>query len=333
MIGKVYKASLKTLAFGLSLWVLIYTFIVIAEEFLSDYDIFDTVDSPAVVTEKFSKKGLIGTPSYYVHVDLNEANASTDIENRLSSWQFKRLGVGDEIKGHYIRGEHFFTTLDILIDSFILFIFFIIFLLLLVLLIGWPVSAFIEKRKKQNKLPEVIKTIYRRKNKSKKRTAKKTDSLFQKVFRKAFLPTTMVILLLTISGFLLNSVQKFLPIGKTQTEAIVVGSDSYGRKFYGSRHMTDPYYALDLVLKDEKQNEYRVVKEVTWDIYKKHPVGDTITISYMNGNPYNVFVPNYSLLSVWEIITYGRLLLYMMILTCLVLYFMMTYKKRRNNKE
>ncbi|AOV06727.1 hypothetical protein [Sporosarcina ureilytica] len=327
MIGKVSKGILKTLAFGVGLWITIYAIMVTVTIFLSDYDLFDTVDSPAVVTEKFSKKGLVGTPTYYVLVDLNEQNPANDIENRVFSWQFNRLEVGDTIKGHYIRGEHFITTLDVIVDSMIGFVFLLAFLILLISLVCWPVYAFVENRKKQKKLPQVIKTFYRKKNARKKRKLIKSDGLFLKVFRKAFLPTVMVMMLLSISGFLLNSVQKFSPIGKTKVEALVTDSDSYGREYYGSGHMTDPYYSLELLVRDEIGKEYKVIKEVTRNVYKKHAIGDTIKISYMNGNPYNVFVLNYSLYSL-EIVTYGKFALCIIILMCLLLYLVMKFKKK-----
>ena len=44
-------------------------------------------------------------------------------------------------------------------------------------------------------------------------------------------------------------------------------------------------------LTDENQEAFKVKKEVTGNVYRNHVVGDTIKISYMNGNPYNVFVP------------------------------------------
>ena len=127
----------------------------------------------------------------------------------------------------------------------------------------------------------------------------------------------------------MNGILKFSPIGKTTTEARVIDSESYGREYYGSRHMTDPYYGLEIVFEDENQEAFKVKKEVTANVYRNHVVGETIKISYMNRNPYNVFIPDYSLLSIWDIVFYGRFMLYNMILVCLFVYFFMKYKKRK----
>ena len=169
----------------MGLWVIIYASVATAEDFFSDYDVFDTIDQPAVVTEKFSKKGLVTSPSYFVRVDLNEQNATQDIGNRVSAWQFKRLEVGDSIKGHYIRGEHFFTTLDVIVDSTIHFVFFLIFLLLIILLICWPIFAFIDYRKKKNKMPQVIQSIYRRKSERKKKKPRIKEPFNSTFFTKS----------------------------------------------------------------------------------------------------------------------------------------------------
>lgn len=81
------------------------------KDFVNDYDIFNTEDNLAVVTEKISKKSLTGTPAYYVTVDLNDADIFNGIQNRVFSSHFKRLKIGDTIKGHHIHGNHFFYNL------------------------------------------------------------------------------------------------------------------------------------------------------------------------------------------------------------------------------
>jgi len=108
LVGKIISKSFKVICFVLVFIFLTSLIGTIIKDFFNDYDLFDTEDNLAVVTEKLSKKSLTGTPNYYVTVDLNEADSFNGIKNQVFSREFKRLEVGDSIKGHHIHGHHFF---------------------------------------------------------------------------------------------------------------------------------------------------------------------------------------------------------------------------------
>lgn len=309
-------------------------------DFLNDYDIFHTEDNPAIVTEKFTEKSLTGTPNYYVTVDLNEDGSSNRIQNKVFSWQFKRLDVGDAIKGHFIHGEHFFTTLDIVIDSVVVLFIILLFLCLLILLLCWPIFIFIEKREKQNKSPLFLKEKKKRGEEIKKHSL--ITNILQRFFPNfsiwnMFFPSLLIIAILFTSGFVINGIQKFSPIGKTTTEALVIDSDAEREIFYYfPAKYADPYYSLDLLFTDENNDrEYRVVKEVTSSVYDKQYIGDKIKISYVTRNPYNVFVPDFSLLNILETFRYRKYTWKILVLLSVLAFFMIKFyldKKKRNSR-
>jgi hypothetical protein len=330
LIGKVGRAFFKVLAFCLGVWLLSYLIITVFTDFINDYDIFHTEDIPAIVTEKFSEKSLTGTPNYYVTVDLNEGDSSDRIQNKVFSWQFKRLEVGDAVKGHYIHGEHFFTTLDIVIDSVVVILFLLLIFFLLILLLCWPVFIFIEEREKQNKPPLFLKEKKKRGDEIKKHSL--NTNILQRFFPNfsiwnMLFPTLLVIAILFTCGFVINGLQKLSPIGKTTTEAQVIDSNAERIiLYYFPAKYADPYYSLDLLFTDENNDrEYRVVKEVTSSVYDKQYIGNKIKISYVTQNPYNVFVPDFSWLNILETFRYNKFTWKILVLLSVLAFFMIKF--------
>ena len=335
---------MKVLAFSLGLWLLGSLIISISTDFINDYDLFNTEDHPVMITEKFSKKSLTGTPTYYVTVDVNEESSSPAIQNKVFSWQFKRLDVGDTIRGHYIHGEHFFTTLDIVIDSVVVLLFLLVFLFLLLLLLCWPLNTFIEKRKKGNKPSRFFKIKERKKRVNQEKQGKQSlvqriiPRKFHRFFPKlsiwhVFIALLYVLAFLFTSGFVINGIQKFSPIGKTTTEALVIDAEAKSEIYYYMGKYTDPYYSLSLQFTDAQGKEFGVIKEVARSVYKRHSTGDTIKISYVTRNPYNVFVPDFSLVNLWDSIKYNKFSLKVSVLLAVLISFLIKFyffgKKKR----
>ena len=335
---------MKVLAFSLSLWLLGALIISISMDFINDYDLFNTEDHPVIITEKFSKKSLTGTPTYYVTVNLNEESSSSAIQNKVFPWQFKRLDVGDTIKGHNIHGEHFFTTLDVVIDSVVVLVFLLLLIFLLLLLLSWPLLIFIEKREEENKPSRYFKIKERKKLVIQEKLGKQflveriVPGKFQSFFRKLsvwhlFISLLFVFVFLFTSGFVINGIQKFSPIGKTTTEALVIDAGATSEIYYYIGKYTDPYYSLSLLFTDAQGMEFRVIKEVTRAVYKRHFIGDTIKISYVTRNPYNVFIPDFSLVNLWDSIKYNKFILKVFVLLAVLISFLIYYyffgKKKR----
>lgn len=350
MVGRVIGLFFKVVGFGLAFWLLAYLIISIFTDFLHDYNFLHTENQPAIVTEKISENSLTGKPKYFVVVNLNEDDRFNEIKNRVFAWQFKRLEVGDTVKGHYIRGEHFFTTLDIVTDSFVFLFIMILLLLFLVALILWPVIVISERREKQKwqqmSYSEKKKQKKAQHKKNKKTGQKKKNSLLKNILPKkvyhrlkdlywgeVVLYVFLVVALLFTSSFVINGVQKLAPIGKTATKALVIDSDAESEIYYYIGEVSDPYYSLELVFPDENGEMRKVIKEVTRSVYRKHGVGDSIEISYVNWNPYNIFVRDYSLLNIWETVTYVKYLFYVSILFGLFIFIGLYYFSRKDKKS
>lgn len=316
MAGKIFDRMVKTIVFLVLFWLLSFIIIGLVMDYLEDYDVFHSKDTPALVTEKVAVNNLTGKPKYFVIVDLNEHDVNNEIKNRVFAWQFKRLEVGDTIKGYHIRGEHFFTGLDILADS-VTFVFgLLIMLFFWLMLMLWPIIKFLESREKQRK-PQSSKKRKKLEPKKKRKKVVKPflkrilpertyqfleDFLFDKVI---FIIFVSIVLVLT-GGFTMNGLHKFSPIGKTKTTAGVTDYHGKSEAYYYIGKFSDPYYTLDIIFEDKHGKEYRVIKEVTRSTYMNHKDGRPIEISYVNLNPYNVFVRDYRLWNLVEIARYAK---------------------------
>jgi len=316
----------------------------IIKDFFNDYDLFDTEDNLAVVTEKLSKKSLTGTPNYYFTVDLNEADSFNGIKNQVFSREFKRLEVGDSIKGHHIHGHHFFTTLDIVRDSVLVFVIILLLLFFLLMLLCWPIFVFIEKRQKRNKSYKPIKHNKRkiiRVNKNEKQPLlnrilpKKLNRFMPDItFQGIFIFLFFGIALLLTTDFAINGVYKFSPFGKTSVEGFVVDKDSQSEINYYIGKVSDPYFALVTEFTDDNEIVHRVIKEVTKSTFEMHHIGDPIKISYENRNPYNIFVRDYSLFNILQISFYVKFIFYNFILLGFLIFFAVRINGyRKKNKK
>lgn len=345
---------IKTIVFLIVFWILSGVMVIMFKDFLDDYDLFDTEDTPAIVTEKVSVNNLTSMPKYYVLVDLNEPDGFMGVKNRVFPRQFKQLEVGDTLEGHHIHGDHFFTTLDVVKDSGVFIGVMILLLFFLFALIMWPVFVFLEKREKK-RLNQL--TFSDKEKLKKKRKQKKPDKNRKKVimpFLKRVLPEKMVqpienitfqqvllmiffsISVMLVAGFVMNGLFKFSPIGKTATTAFVTDSNATSEVSYYVGKYSDPYYTLDLNFSDKQGNEYQVIKEVTRSLYRKHGDGRPIEISYATANPYHVYVRDYSILNLFETMKYAKFIFLSAITIGIIIYLAVrrsSRKKRRKNIE
>lgn len=312
-------------------------------DYLEDYGVFHSKDTPAVVTEKVAVNNLTGKPKYFVLVDLNEHDPNNGIKNRVFAWQFKRLEVGDTIEGYPIREEHFFTGLDILADS-VTFVFgLLIMLFFWLMLMLWPIMKFLESREKRRK-PQASQKQKKAESKKKRKNVIKPflkrvfpekvyqfldDFLFDKVI---FIIFICIVLVLT-SGFTVNGIQKLSPVGKTKTIAEVIDHHAKSEAYYYIGEVSDPYYTLDLAFEDKQGQTYRVIKEVTRSTYQQHKNGSPIEISYVNLNPYNVFVRDYRLWNLIEMMRYVKFIFFSMTLIVMAVITLLSVHFRRKKKK
>lgn len=349
MVGKIIAMFFKVLGFVLAFWLLTYLIISSFADIFNDYDIFNTEDTPAIVTEKFSKNSLTGKPTYFVIVDLNEVGGHNGVENKVFGWQFKQLEVGDEVKGHHIHGEHFFTTLDIVTDSFVIIFLMIFLLFILAALLFWPIGSYLEKKEAKFKSHPLNKPKQRNKvlprhhgDKVKPRENKLLKMILpKKVYRSYSKLLTMEIILLAmlgiallfVSSFVMNGFQKFSPIGKTVTEALIVDKDSDSEIYYYIGEVSDPYFALEVIFPDDDGEMRTVEKEVVKSVYEKYEVGESISISYIKWNLYNIFVRDFSFWGFIQTMSYVRFMFYVSIIIGLSVFVGVRVSLRKKRKE
>ncbi len=299
----------KTVIFLLLFWLLSYLIYTMFLDFLDDYDVFNTEDTPAIVIEKVSVNNFFGLPKYYAIVDLNNVDGYNGVKNRVFPWHFKRLDVGDSLKGHHIHGEHFFTTYDIVMDSFWFILIMLLLLFFMAALLLWPIITFSDWRQAKNKSPPLSKQQKRQKKQQKKVSdsflkrilpKKMYQVLTEIVFDSFNITITLFLTALLVSsvfatGFFVNGLHKLSPLGKTQTTAYIEDKEVEREIFsFVNSKYSDPYYTLELSFIDEKGDHYRVIKEVTRSTYVNHDLGDSIAISYWTSNPYHLFIRGFS---------------------------------------
>lgn len=305
---------------------LIFSFI---KDYVNDYNIFDTEDHPAIVTEKFTTKSLTGMPKYYVTVDLNDADFLSGIQNRVFSWQFKRLEAGDSIKGYYIRGEHFYTALDVLTDSSIFLLALTIPILVLLGLLCWPIIAILDRKENKKKKPY----SHQKRNKRKvirHHQLEEEPSLLERILPKLLHPhlskikwfaAIFAVLMLT-NHFIVNGVGKILPFGKTATEGIVIDKE------FTSGIRQNTIITLSIKFIDHSQEEIAVIRDVTKPVYDEHAIGDSINISYHDHNPYHVYIRDNHFRHHIAIIFSARFLFPMFLLVGLLIIILLKMRRR-----
>jgi hypothetical protein len=338
LVGKIIGILFKLLGFGLAFWLLSYLLMSLTINFINDYNIFETEDHPAIVTEKVSEKSMIGRPKYFVIVDLNMDDGFYGIKNKVSKRKFNTLEVGDTIKGHYIHGKHFFTTLEIVTDSLLFICMLVSLLFFFAVLLYWPIRSYIEKREKKKEAIHKYKKKKTVKRKIIRITATphktKKNNVFEKIlpkkiyhylsdftFSEVLLRGIFAIALIFTSGFVINGIQKFSPIGKTKTMAVIADPNAESEISYAVGKYPDPFIALDLRFFDQHDKEYRVIKEVTESVYRKYQTGEMVEISYITQNPYNIFVRDYTLLNLLEIIIHPKFMLLLLISFWCIIYY------------
>lgn len=347
-MGKLMSSILKVLIFIAIFAFLTSLIVTVIREFIDDYDILDAEYRAAVVTEKISVNNMTGLPKYYVIVDLNENDRNELLKNRVFAWKFKRLEIGDQINGHHIHGTHFMTTLDIITDSVLIILSIIVMLFIWLGMLLTPVFIYMDKKEEKKTYTQKRKEK-RKKATVKRKKGKKEDPPFLKrvlpeklyryveyvTFQGVFVSIVLGISVILAGGFMLNGLYKLSPVGKTKTTAYVVDTDAQSEIYYYIGEYSDPYFTLELVFEDKRGQEYRVIKEVTRSVYRKHDIGSPIEISYSTLNPYNVFVRDYSIRNLMEIFAYAKFMYFSFITSAGVLALCIHYfswRKKRKEK-
>src|SRR5690625_4940035 len=107
------------------MWMVIFTLFfgaikfMFINELISENDLTNIKKTKIIVVEKLGDKGLVGSPSYHVRVQLPNGETSEDT-NRVSKRQLNVLEVGDTMNGYSKHEGHFITIRDFIFDGIIL---------------------------------------------------------------------------------------------------------------------------------------------------------------------------------------------------------------------
>lgn len=327
---KTPKLTWKTLI-NLSFLLLIIVFsLVLAiglNAYVRSYNLLDAEKTRATVLAKTAEKGLFRPPAYYVKVDWNEKSGDLHegVLNRISSRQMKNIEVGDEISGYLVSENHFITLLDLATDGLLLFFFLVFLFLMVIALVSAWVGNMFSAAKKQNKKK-------RKRKKGKKKSTKRRQNE-EKCFGIGFY---LFVVFFVIVGFfsvtaLWNGMQKVSPVGKVETEAVIV--DKYAERQWQTTYHFNPLYQLTLQFTDHEGNEYQMKKEVTPNTYNKYSISDTILISYKNDDPFDIFIEDMTWKDMYQAYIYWELSLYIIFVATVILVIVFGLKRIFNREK
>lgn len=315
--------KLKEIA-GMVIISILFTLFTVAlvSAYIEDYNLFSAESVAVKTVEKAGAKGLYSPPSYYVRVELPNGDEAPYL-NRISKQQMKDLQIGDELTGYSLRPSDFSTLRDFIFDS-IFYLFgivvlgFLAFCCWIALIYSLPIWDRLERKERSKKKAKQQKKNWEKQHKKKVRNGWRTVGVIMLIFWMFLMP------------FLLNSLRKLLPFGKTKAEAFVLNRDSY----VTYRKHEDSSYELTLSFKDDAGETIQVIKDVTRNTYQQYNFGDTVPITFRNANPYDVFVQNTTFWDLLQVATTWQAYVYYVIIALTVfvgrVYWIDRKKKKTN---
>src|SRR5699024_3562431 len=270
---------LFTLFFGL------ITIFLIAD-YIEEYDIISAVKQEVIITEKVGKKGLFTPPAYFVRVQLPNGDEASYL-NRISKLQMKNIETGDTVSGFSTSAGDFSTIRDFLFDS----MFFVGAILLFGLFTIGGIFVLLTE------IPAVDRFL-----EEKTFLGRSSGGNGMKI-----LTIVMAIFIYFSGKFLYNLISKLSPFMKTNAEALIIDADSY----ITYRKYEDSSFQFTLLFENQYGNEIQVIKDVTRNTFNHYTVGDSLPVSYRNGNPYDMFVNNATGADFIQTIFYVESILYL----------------------
>jgi len=255
------------------------------------------------VIAKQSKKSLYFGPRYQVVTDQDEQ------ASYVSKKTFDSLEFGDKITGYESDENGFYTKLDFIYDSFIL----------VPLIIGLGFIVMIYTIILLTRIPVIDRMLSRQRKDS--RSDKDWTTLL--IIIVYSLCAIVFILLLSKNLFF-----KVIPIGKTETEGLIVEQD-YNINITSQGDYST--YDLTIQFLDEEGKEYQVNKAVSSSTFNDYEHRTAIDIEYRDRNPYDIFVKEGSIINYISALFGVVPLLYG--LTVYTLYLIYQHYFPRNQKE
>lgn len=264
-------------------------------EYRDSYSVLHANKTKGIIVSKRAEKGLYSSPTYYADVMMYEGKVVPEPitnEVRVTKKQIQGIDLGEEIAGYTVNGRQFHTLIDMLHDGFFYLLFIGLGILVMVGMIIWglyqikPIQKFILFL--LGKFDKMLKKLFA-----------------LSPFKKAEFSFTKFILIIVGMGYLVlassfanNLYHKIKPYGKVLTDAEVTFKTWDIYLDHDHLPVTKYYFTLEFL--DEKNEDIEVTKEVSRSTYNKYESHDTLQISYLNNNPYQVFIQR---LSFWEILS------------------------------
>lgn len=221
------------------------------------------------VIAKQSKKSLYFGPRYQVVTDQDES------ASYVSKKTFDTLEFGDTISGYETAENGFYTKLDFIYDSFIL----------VPLIIGLGFIVMIYTIILLTRIPVIDQML------SRKRKDSRSDKDWTTLLIIIVYSICAVVFILLVSK---NLFFKVIPIGKTETEGLIVEQD-YNINITSQGDYST--YDLTIQFLDEEGKEYQVNKAVSSSTFNDYEHRTGIDIEYRNRNPYDIFVNEGSIIN------------------------------------
>lgn len=313
---------LKELA-GLAALAILFSLLTwgLTVSYIEEYDFATTQPASATIVEKQGAKGLFMPPSYYVRVQLEDGEEANYL-NRVSKSQMNSLAIGDEISGYSSRPADFSTMRDIIFDS----LFFLFGILVFGTLAFCCFVAFVLSIPALERMEERAATKRRIKKRKKLRRKGKTLKMRQ---GWGIVGAVLFIFSIFIVRYLWNLLRKLLPIGKTETEALILDrtADVSYRKY------EDSIYELVIAFNDRAGHNIQVKREVTRHTYNQYGFGDKLPITYRNANPYDVFIRDVSIWDLVQSLLYVEVYVYLVMIAVTIFVGWVFVKERRTEKN
>lgn len=285
-----------TIFFSLLTWGL-------TSSYFEEYDLMSAERKTETVASIVGTKSLFTPPAYHVKIEQPDGTPSEELY-RISKIQAEELTRGDEIDGYSTGPTGFSTIRDILMDSMFYLVGigvlgFLAFCCLVATILSIPAVEQAEQ-----------KSAYKRHVKKKHKKRKKNMNKKKHDTGWGIAGAIVVFFLFFAARFLLNLFRKVMPVGKTETEALIF--DKYSYITY--RKHEDSIREFTIAFDDQDGNTIQVIKDVTRNTFADYDIGDQLPIAYNSSNPYDVFVRGTSVqdifqaLLTWEMLVYGSIL-------------------------
>lgn len=308
-IGMIFTLEKLKTVLGMLLFTLFFGLLTgfLIADYMDEYNLFAAEKQEVTIIDKVGSKGLFTPPAYFVRVELPSGEISPYL-NRISKGQINKFDQGDTLTGFSTYSGEFSTIRDFFFDS----IFFAggILLFGLFTLVGIFVLL--------TEIPAVDRFINEKTFMGRTSTGNGMK----------ILTVTMAVFIYFSARFLYNLFHKLVPFMKTNTEAKII--DTYSDVSF--RRYEDSIYQFTLLFEDNAGNKMEVIKDVTRNTFDHYSIGNSLSITYRNLNPYDIFIHPTTMVDAIQTLFYTESFVYLCLIA-VVLFTGYVLLKRKRDRE